>query len=297
MPFACRLIVLLWGVVAGLQPAHAEKRVALIIGNSAYQHTRLLPNPRNDAEAVARLLGANGFDEVSLRTDLDYRGMRESLRLFGDTAQGADIALVYFAGHGLEVAGENYLIPIDAKLVRESDLEYEAVTLASVLNAAGSARKLKLAILDACRTNPLSERMVLRSGATRSATRGLARIEPKGEVLVAYAARAGTVAQDGGGKHSPYAEALLKHLATPGLDVIRMFGRVKEAVVAATGQGQEPWIYGSPGGDAIALVPAKATPPVAPAPSGLRSFMTMRGVGAQILPPVPVRAMRNASRD
>src|SRR5262249_47481229 len=145
--------------------------------------------------------------------------MRSAVWAFGDAARDADIALVYFAGHGLEVAGENYLVPIDAKLVREADLEYETVTLASVLQSVGGARKLKIAVLDACRNNPLGARMVLRSGAPRSVTRGLARIEPKGEVLVAYAARAGTLAQDGEGRHSPYAEALMVHMATPGLDV------------------------------------------------------------------------------
>jgi formylglycine-generating enzyme required for sulfatase activity len=233
--------------------------VALVIGNSAYQHTRALPNPRNDAEAIAKLLRDNAFAEVTLKSDLDYRGMREAVRLFGDTARAADVALVYFAGHGLEVAGENYLVPVDAKLLRDVDLDYEAVSLGLVLNAVDGARKLKLVVLDACRNNPLGDRIALRAGRTRTVSRGLGRLDATGEVLVAYAAKAGTLAQDGAGRHSPYAEALLKHMATPGLDVIRMFGRVKEAVQAATNHGQEPWIYGSPGGDAVALVPAKGT--------------------------------------
>jgi formylglycine-generating enzyme required for sulfatase activity len=245
----------------GATPTAAQKRVALVIGNSAYLHTRALPNPRNDAEAIARLLGANGFAEVTLRLDLDYRALREAVRRFTDTAQGAEVALVYYAGHGLEVAGENYLVPVDAKLARDVDLQYEAVTLASVLDAVDGARKLKLVILDACRNNPLGEKMALRAGRTRSVTRGLARLEATGEVLVAYAAKAGTVAQDGRGRHSPYTEALLAHMGTPGLDVLRMFGRVKEAVQAATGRDQEPWIYGSPSGEAIALVPGKAGAP------------------------------------
>lgn len=154
------------------------------------------------------------------------------------------------------MAGENYLVPVDAKLARDLDLEYEAVTLASVLNAVGDARKLKLVILDACRNNPLSDKMALRTGVTREATRGLGRIEPRGDVLVAYAAKAGTVALDGKGRHSPYAEALLKHMAMPGIDVFRMFGRVAEAVLDATGRQQEPWLYGRPGGETIALVGA-----------------------------------------
>ena len=166
-------------------------------------------------------------------------------------------------------------MPIDARLARDSDLENEAITLASLLRAASGARTLKLVILDACRNNPVSERMVLRAGTTRSVQRGLARIEhkgdgltsvdTKGEVLVAYAAKAGTVALDGEGRHSPYAQALLKYLATPGLDVLRMFGRVKDAVMMTTNDAQEPSIYGSPGGDSIALVPAAAKP-AAPGP-------------------------------
>ena len=216
----------------GAGPANAEKRVALVIGNSAYQHTRVLPNPRNDAEAIATLLRGNGFADVTLRKDLDYRALREAVRAFGMVAREADVALIYYAGHGLEIAGENYLVPIDAKLVRDADLEYEAVTLGSVLGAVGGAKRLRLVILDACRNNPLGERMSLSAGVTRSVTRGLARIEPKGDMMVAYAARAGTLPQDGGGRHSPYAEALLKHLATPGLDVRLVFGKVRDQVLS-----------------------------------------------------------------
>src|SRR5262249_2443601 len=143
------------------------------------------------------------------------------------------------------------------KLLRDVDLDYEAVNLGLVLNAVDGARKLKLVVLDACRNNPLGDRMALRAGRTRTVTRGLGRLDATGEDLVAYAAKPGTLAQDGAGRHSPYAEAILKHMATPGLDVLRMFGRVKEAVLQATNRAQEPWIYGSPGGDAVTLFPAK----------------------------------------
>jgi uncharacterized caspase-like protein len=170
----------------------AEKRVALVIGNAEYQHTRLLPNPRNDADAIAKLLRANGFVDVTLKTDLAYLAMREELRAFTGKAGDADTAVVYYAGHGIEMAGENYLVPTDAKLARDTDLEYEAITLTSVLNAVSDARKLKLVILDACRNNPLGDKIALREGVTRQASRGLTRIEPKGDVLVAYSAKAGT---------------------------------------------------------------------------------------------------------
>jgi uncharacterized caspase-like protein len=261
-----RLVIALCAAVIGLQmaPASAEKRVALVIGNSAYQHTRPLPNPKSDAEAIARLLGENGFADVTLKSDLDYRTMREVVRSFGEAAREADIALVYYGGHGIEVAGENYLVPVDAKLVRDTDLEYEAVTLGSVLSAVGSARRLRLVILDACRNNPLGQSISLGAGATRTVTRGLARIEPKGDMLVAYAARAGTLAQDGKGRHSPYAEALLKHMMTPGLDVRVMFGKVRDQVLLATSREQEPFIYGSLSGEVIPLVP---NAPAAKAPS------------------------------
>ncbi|MGH6814846.1 MAG: caspase family protein [Hyphomicrobiaceae bacterium] len=249
-------------------PAWAQhQRAALVIGNSDYRHTRALPTPKNDAAALAKLLKDSGFEVVS-KIDLDYRAMREAIRTFGETAQNADIALVYFAGHGLEIGSENYLVPIDAKLARDVDLEYEAVTLASVLTTLGSRRRLTLAILDSCRNNPLSDKIALRGGATRSVTRGLARPEPKGDVLVAYSAKHGTLASDGdGGAHSPYAEALLKHIATPEIDVRLMFGQVRDQVLKATQRQsapQEPHIYGSLGGDTVSLVPRKA--PSAPPP-------------------------------
>jgi uncharacterized caspase-like protein len=270
-----RLVIALCAAVAALQvaPAGAEKRVALVMGNSAYQHTRALPNPKSDAGAIARLLGENGFADVTLKSDLDYRTMREVVRAFGAAAREADIALVYYGGHGIEVAGENYLVPVDAKLVRDTDLEYEAVTLGSVLNAVGSARRLRLVILDACRNNPLGQNISLGAGVTRTVTRGLARIEPKGDMLVAYSARAGTLAQDGKGAHSPYAEALLKHMMTPGLDVRVMFGKVRDQVLLATSQEQEPFIYGSLSGEVIPLAPdpqaAKMPAAAAPAPKAV----------------------------
>jgi uncharacterized caspase-like protein len=258
MRHVLRLMAIACFGLAALGTANAEKHVALVIGNSAYQHTSVLPNPKNDAEAIARMLRQIGFAEadVALKTDLGYQALREELRVFAGRTAGADVAIVYYAGHGIEVGGENYLVPVDAKLASDRDLDWEAVSLASVLNVLGDARKLKLVILDACRTNPLSDKMVLRAGVTRDVSRGLVRIEPKGDLLVAYAAKAGTVALDGKGRHSPYAEALLNHMATPGLDVFRMFGRVAEAVQEATDKRQEPWLYGRPGGETFALVPA-----------------------------------------
>ena len=172
------------------------------------------------------------------------------------------MAVVFYAGHSIEVGQANYLIPVDARLITDYDVEDETVPLDRV-QAMEPAKRLRVVILDACRNNPLGESMSLSAGVTRTVTRGLARIEPRGDVLVAYSARAGTLAQDGKGRHSPYAEALLKHMMTPALDVRLMFGKVRDQVLLATGREQEPFIYGSLSGDVIPLVPE---PPTAQAP-------------------------------
>jgi len=266
MRYATRSIVVLCSVLAALAtpvaPAEA-RRVALVIGNGAYEHTRALPNARNDARVIAALLGKIGF-VVSEANDLAYRPMREAIRAFGQTAQGAEMALVYYAGHGLEVAGENWLLPVSSALRHERDLEYEAVSLSSILAAVKDAARLRLVILDACRNNPLGDRIELPSATPRSVPRGLARIEPSGDILVAYSAKHGTLAEDGpAGGNSPFAAALALNLATPGLDVRIMLGKVRDAVKKATAGRQEPFTYGSVGGDVVALL----TGPVADAAS------------------------------
>ncbi len=250
-----QLLLIITFLVGGVLESQAAKRVALVIGNSAYAHTRKLPNPGNDATAIADKLKALGFDRVTLRNDLGYRDMRRTIRTFGSQARSADVAVVYFAGHGLEVGGQNYLVPTDAKLQSDNDLEYEAVTLGSVLREVRSARKLRLVILDSCRNNPLSSTMQLSQGITRSVTRGFSRIEPEGDVLVAYAAKHGTVAADGDATHSPYTAALLKHIPEPGIDIRRMLGKVRDSVRAATSGRQVPHTYGSLGGGHLYLVP------------------------------------------
>lgn len=235
----------------------AEFRAALVIGNSGYSHVEQLANPKRDATALAERLRGIGFDKVTLKFDLDVNSLRKTLAQFAREAAGADIAAVYFAGHGVEVAGVNYLIPVDARLEHVDDVEFETVRLETVMHALRRAGKLKLVILDACRNNPFRAGMS-GTGGTRSVGRGLARVEPAGsDTLVAYAAREGTIAADGSGEHSPYAKALIKHIATPGLDVRLMFGRVRDEVLKTTGRKQEPFVYGSLGGNAIFLSPAK----------------------------------------
>jgi uncharacterized caspase-like protein len=252
------------------QPAHAAKRVALIIGNSAYQNVPPLSNPINDAATMAATLKNAGFDVVDSRHDLSAIETRRALRDFSDAARDAEIAVVYYAGHGMEVDGANYLIPVDAKLERDTDVFDEAFSLDRVLVAVEPAKQLRLVILDACRDNPFAKNMK-KTVALRAIGRGLAKIEPTSpNTLIAYSAKAGSTALDGDAKNSPFTIALAKHLTTPGLDVRRAFGFVRDDVLKETGNRQEPFVYGSLGGDDVALVPAPAraaTPASEPAPN------------------------------
>ena len=253
------------------QPASAEKRVALVLGNSAYQNVAPLPNPVNDGAVIAATLKDAGFDVVDSRHDLPAAETRRVLRDFADRARDADIAVVYYAGHGMEVDGTNYLIPVDAKLERDTDVFDEAFSLDRVLLAIEPAKQLRLVILDACRDNPFAGNMK-RTVASRSVGRGLAKIEPASpNTLIAYSAKAGSTAQDGDARNSPFTIALAKHLTTPGLDVRRAFGFVRDDVLKSTGNQQEPFVYGSLGGDDLPLVPAKPAPkssaPSTPAPN------------------------------
>src|SRR6188768_2363281 len=254
------------------QPAFAEKRVALVIGNAAYQNVAKLPNPVNDGATIATTLKGAGFDVVDSRHDLGAAETRRALRDFADRARDADIAVVYYAGHGIEVDGGNYLIPVDAKLERDTDVYDEALSLDRVLLAIEPAKKLRLVILDACRDNPFSKNMK-RTVASRAIGQGLAKIEPTSpNVLIAYSAKAGSTAADGDGTNSPFTVALSKHLTTPGLDVRRAFGFVRDEVLKTTSNRQEPFVYGSLGGEDVPLVPAPAkalstAAPMAPAAS------------------------------
>jgi uncharacterized caspase-like protein len=252
------------------EPASAGKRVALIIGNSAYQNVPPLSNPVNDGAMMAATLKSAGFDVVDSRHDLSAIETRRALRDFSDAAYDADIAVVYYAGHGMEVDGANYLIPVDAKLERDTDVFDEAFSLDRILVAAEPAKQLRLVILDACRDNPFAK-LMKRTAASRAIGRGLAKIEPTSpNTLIAYSAKAGSTAADGDTRNSPFTIALAKHLTTPGLDVRRAFGFVRDDVLKATGNRQEPFVYGSLGGDDVPLVPAPAraaSPASEPVPS------------------------------
>jgi uncharacterized caspase-like protein len=250
------------------QPALADKRVALVLGNSAYQNVPPLTNPVNDAALMADTFKKAGFDLVELKQNLSVQETRRVLRDFADKSSDADIAVIYYAGHGIEVDGSNYLIPVDAKLERDNDVYDEAFSLDRILVTVEPARRLRLVILDACRDNPFAQKMK-KTLATRAIGRGLAKVEPASpNTLIAYSAKAGSTAQDGSGKDSPFTTALANHLTTPGLDVRRAFGFVRDEVLKTTSNRQEPYVYGSLGGDDVPLVPERsvAAPP-APAPN------------------------------
>ena len=237
-------------------PALAEKRVALVIGNAAYKYAAPLSNTLNDAKAISSLLSKAGFNVVEARADLGVVDFKRALRDFIHTAQDADIAVVYYAGHGIEIRGTNYLIPVDAKLASDYDAEDEAVTLDRIVLSVEPVKQLRLIILDACRDNPFMRKMQ-RAIAQRAVTGGLAPVEPAtGNTLIAFAAKAGSTSYDGTGANSPFTTALVKHIAEPGLDIRIALGRVRDEVIKSTGNRQEPFIYGSLGGSTIALVPA-----------------------------------------
>ena len=245
--------------------ADAQNRVALIVGNSAYAKVPSLPNPAHDAQDVAAALMRLGFT-VKTVTDADFDGMRRSLLEFGRIARNADMAVFYFAGHGVEISGSNWLLPTDVELKNDVDASTEAIGLQSAMQAVAAAKTLGLVILDACRNNPFQSAM-RRSNQTRSVQiLGLAPVEPADNVLVAYAARDGTVAADGAGRNSPYTAALLKHVETPGLEVDFLFRNVRDDVMAATNNEQQPFVYGSLSSDEIYFKPRAGIAAADPTP-------------------------------
>lgn len=223
---------------------HSGRRVALIIGNGAYKYAPALANPTKDADALTNTLKTVGFDTVTEVTDQSQQELLKSLKQFSKDADGAEWALVYYSGHGIEVAGKNYLIPIDAQMKVDRDVELETVDVGKLLAATDGAKKLKLVVLDACRDNPFASQM-RRTVATRSIGRGLAQLEPEAGTLVVYAAKHGEQALDGDGNNSPFATSLISHLKTPGLEVRRLFDSVRDDVMETTQGKQQPFVYGS----------------------------------------------------
>ncbi len=245
----------------------AEKRVALVVGNSSYQTVPQLPNPSRDANSVAKMFRDAGFDTVETLLDVGNLEFKRAIRKFETIADQADIAVVFYAGHGLEISGVNYLIPVDARLASDRDAEDEAIPLERLVASADGAKRLRLIILDACRDNPfvrLMRRERRSASASRAVSAGLGKVEPTStDTLIAYAAKAGSTAEDGDDLHSPFTTAVLKNLTVPGLDVRLAFGRVRDEVLKVTASRQEPFVYGALGGGNIALVPAPAKAPEA----------------------------------
>lgn len=243
------LATLLAILIAGSSPAMA-KRVALVIGNSAYKNTVALPNPVNDAKAITTKLRDLGFEVVS-GLDQDYVGMRRSVADFAKTARGAEIALLFYAGHGIQVRGQNYLIPTDAKFEDETSLDFETMPVDFILSQMSNDVKVQMVFLDACRNNPLARSLASRMAPSRSVTVGVGLAEIKlqetgGEgSVIAFATSPGDVALDGEGQNSPFTSALLRHIDEPDASIQTVMTRVTGDVYRETGQRQRPWVNAS----------------------------------------------------
>ena len=218
--------------------AYADKRIALVIGNSTYTKVPALANPGNDAKAMAASLRRLGF-EVILGINLDIDGMDDVIEKFQDKLVGADVATLFYAGHGVQVNGENYLIPIHGTITKRQDLRRKVISMNDILSTMDDV-PLKIALLDACRNNPLPANF---KGGTRglSMDQGLADLKATEGSMIVYATAPGQVAQDGSGRHSPFTTALLKHMETPNLEIQSMISRVREDVHKSTGKKQVPW--------------------------------------------------------
>ncbi len=253
--FCVRLFVASVLALALAAPAFAERRVALAIGESEYASVPTLPNPARDASAMAELFRKANFDDVRLATDYKIADLRKALRSFADAAASADVAVVYYAGHGVEIGGRNYLVPTDARLLTDIDVDDEAIDLNYVLARIEPAKRLKLVILDSCRENPF--RMASKS---RNIGRGLKAPDAAiSDTLIAFAAQPGALAADGDAEHSPFTAALLRHLTTPAVELDKALRLVRDDVLQATGRRQEPWSNGSRSAEDVYLGP----PPVA----------------------------------
>ena len=241
------LILLATLMLAGPAPAETGKRVALVIGNANYTKVGPLANPVNDARAVADALRRLGF-AVVLGLDTRKTEMEDAIRAFSTEAQGAETGLFYYAGHGIQVAGRNYLLPVDAALDSEIDLEFGAIDTDVIYRVLDLAADTRVIVLDACRDNPFVEplsRSMGRARSTRLLGRGLARTEAAGGALIAFATEPGNVAYDGTGEHSPFTRALLNHIETPGIEINVMLTRVRAEVYAETDEKQRPWTSSS----------------------------------------------------
>lgn len=240
-----------------IAPGAAEARkVALIIGNSDYANTSRLVNPANDIKLVAASARSAGFDDVTIAANLSVNDFQKAMRDFRAKAEGAEIAMVYYAGHGIEAQGKNWLIPTDAGLKSDLDLPYEAINLDRVMESVSGAQ-IRMVILDSCRNNPFGRSW--KSG-TRAVVNGLASVEAD-DVLVIFAAAPGQTAADGTGANSPFATSLAKRLPQPDLPVQLLGGAIRDDVLAATAGQQRPFVSASITGTPVYLVPRPGQAP------------------------------------
>ncbi|QHO71686.1 hypothetical protein ACH79_02640 [Bradyrhizobium sp. CCBAU 051011] len=233
------------GKASPLPPSPAgPRKVALIVGNGAYKNVAPLDNPARDAKLIASTFRELGFATVTLASDLGRDKFFASLHEFGQEAEKADWAVVYYAGHGMEIGGVNYLIPVDARLKADSDAETQAVALEQVIAAVAGAKKLRLVMLDACRDNPF-EKTMQRTIALKLVNRGFSNIEPEAGFMVVYAAKHGETALDGDAANSPFATVLARVIKEPRIEVRKLFDIVRDDVWKATNRTQQPFTYGS----------------------------------------------------
>jgi uncharacterized caspase-like protein len=291
-----RMLKLTAAVLAALcflnLPVMAEKRVALVVGNSTYVNVPRLDNSKNDARVMADTLRAVGFTLVGNgpRLDLDKSSFDAVVQEFGNQAQGADVALFYYAGHGVQVRGGNYLVPVAANPTRESDVDFQMLDANLVLRQMEDAgTKLNIVILDACRNNPFGGR------GLRATSSGLAQMRGPEGTLISFATQPGAVALDGADGNSPYTKALVHTVTQPGLDIFRTFNEVGLQVASATGGAQQPWYSASPirgnfyfagESSANATQPAAApvtAPPVPPVDQALQAWQALQNTTSEVV--------------
>jgi len=235
-------LLVFWLALTMTQPAFAERRVALVIGNSSYANVPRLPNPRNDASDVIARLKAMDFNVIP-GLDLDRNGFLNTLAVFGRAAEGADVALFFYAGHGLQVNGQNYLVPTDAKVEYEAELDIALIPVPLVMQQLARGSRVNIVLLDACRDNPFAKELS-RSLGTRSSSalgRGLSRVQTASGTFIAFATQPDNVAQDGDGRNSPFTQALLANMEKPGLSLSDLMIEVRNDVMRQTNGKQVPW--------------------------------------------------------
>jgi TPR repeat protein len=287
-----RLLVISIALLAALSmtaSALASKRVALVIGNSAYRNVPHLDNPTNDAKLMARTLRGLGFDLVGgdAQVDLDKTQFDAALQSFSNQVQGAEVGLFYYAGHGLQIGGKNFLVPVEANPTKEADVYLQMIDTSIVLSQMeGAGTKLNIVLLDACRNSPFGGR------GLRATAGGLAQMQAPEGTLISYATQPGNVALDGADGDSPYTKALVDTIARPGLGLFDAFNEVGLAVKRSTGGAQQPWVSSSPieGGFYFAG-PAPAVATAAAPPAVVDTAKSNAAVASRTTEPAPPKAV------